>query len=191
MATALPTAQPSADPGTEIARPLRNLYVVRFAFALVWAGVLATHASDLDLLSRTLLVLYPLFDLAAAAYDLRTAGATRHRGALYANIALSLLAAGGLAGVSDTPDALRVWGAWAVAAGAVQLVVALRRRRVGGQLPMVLSGGLSVLAGLGIAGTAGQDDPSLAALAGYATLGGVFFLLSAIRLGRELGGGAA
>lgn len=78
---------------------------------------------------------------------------------------------------------LRVWGAWAVTAGLVQLVVALRRRGLGGQLPMVLSGGLSVLAGGAFIAMASGDDAEISGLAGYATLGGIFFLVSALRLG--------
>ncbi|MEU4745949.1 hypothetical protein AB0G02_36565, partial [Actinosynnema sp. NPDC023658] len=58
------------------------------------------------------------------------------------------------------------------------------RRRVGGQWPMILSGGISVLAGASFITTASGADPSLSALAGYAVLGGVFFLVSALRLGR-------
>jgi uncharacterized membrane protein HdeD (DUF308 family) len=77
-----------------------------------------------------------------------------------------------------------VWGAWAVLAGVVQLVVALRRRRLGGQWAMILSGGISTVAGASFIAMASGDDPSLTSLAGYAVLGGVFFLISAIRLGR-------
>src|ERR687893_593549 len=43
---------------------------------------------------------------------------------------------------------------------------------------------ISVLAGAGFIMAAGRDDPSLANLAGYAVLGGIFFLVSALRLGR-------
>jgi uncharacterized membrane protein HdeD (DUF308 family) len=74
-----------------------------------------------------------------------------------------------------------------VLAGAVQLVGALRRRRLGGQWPMILSGGISVPAGAFFIASAGQDDPSLTNLTGCAILGGVFFLISAIRLGPAAG----
>jgi uncharacterized membrane protein HdeD (DUF308 family) len=88
------------------------------------------------------------------------------------------------AATSGIPATLRVWGVWAVLAGAVQLAVALRRRGLGGQWPMILSGGISVLAGASFVAMASQDAPSLTNLAGYAAIGGVFFLVSAIRLGR-------
>jgi uncharacterized membrane protein HdeD (DUF308 family) len=80
---------------------------------------------------------------------------------------------------------LRVWGSWAIVSGLVQLIVSIARRRMGGQWPMILSGGLSVLVGGGFITVAGADDPSLAGLAGYAALGGIFFLVSALRLGRS------
>ena len=169
--------------------PLRRLYVVRFAFALVWAGLLVASASDLNPVSVVLLVLYPLFDVAAAAYDVRSAGGTRPRGPLYLNVVLSLVTAVGLAvaASSGVPSVLRVWGAWAITAGLVQLVVAIQRRHLGGQVAMILSGGLSTLAGAGFIAMAGGTDAKLTGLAGYATLGGVFFLVSALRLGRAAG----
>jgi hypothetical protein len=49
---------------------------------------------------------------------------------------------------------------------------------------MILSGGISVLAGAGFIAMAGRPDPSLTTVAGYAVLGGIFFLVSAIRLRR-------
>ena len=161
---------------------LRRLYFVRFGFAIVWAALLAVTASHLGLAAGVLLVIYPLFDVAAAVVDLRS---SRTR-TLVVNIIISSLAALGLAlaATSGIPAALRVWGAWAILAGAIQLVVALRRRGLGGQWAMILSGGISVLAGTNFIVTAAGDDPKLTNLAGYAVLGAVFFLISAIRLGR-------
>ncbi len=169
---------------TSPTRDLRNLYFARFGFAIVWASLLAITASTLTPLSVALLVLYPLFDLAAAVIDFRSSDA-RPRVPLYVNMALSLLTAIGLAvaAASDIPSVLRVWGAWAIAAGAVQLTVATRRYRLGGQWPMVLSGGISTLAGASFILMAANAP--LTNLAAYATLGGVFFLISAIRLHRR------
>ncbi|HEV7981056.1 hypothetical protein [Amycolatopsis sp.] len=173
----------TAETRTSTAAPaLRRLYFVRFGFAVVWAGLLALTASDLGVAAGVLLVLYPLFDVAAAVVDARSSRARE----LVLNIVVSSLAALGLAfaATSGIPAALRVWGAWAILAGVVQLVVALRRRRLGGQWAMILSGGISTVAGASFIAGAAQDDPSLTTLAGYAVLGGVFFLISAIRLGR-------
>jgi uncharacterized membrane protein HdeD (DUF308 family) len=103
---------------------------------------------------------------------------------LYVNMGLSLLAAVGLAiaAASGIPSVLRVWGAWAITAGIVQLIVAILRYRIGGQWPMILSGAISVLAGTSFILMAGRPDPTLTTIAGYAILGGIFFLTSALRL---------
>ncbi|MGA5323974.1 hypothetical protein ACPCIU_26475 [Streptomyces seoulensis] len=168
---------------------LRRLYFLRFAFAAVWAVLVFATAHTLSPLGATLLLIYPLFDVACAVVDLRSARANQGpvRG-LYVNIALSALTTAGLAAAvtSGIPAVLRVWGAWAITAGAVQLIVgALRRRRgMAGQWPMILSGAISTLAGASFIAQAAKPDASLGSLAGYAFLGGVFFLVSALRLGR-------
>jgi len=171
-------------PAAGSAQSLRRLYFVRFAFAVVWAGLLFATASKLGPVTIALLVLYPLFDVAAAVLDARSAKAGKPITALWVNVAISLLAAAGLAvaASSGIPGVLRVWGSWAIVAGLVQLVVGVTRRGLGGQWPMILSGAISVLAGASFILQATKDGASLTALAGYATLGGIFFLVSALRL---------
>ncbi|MEV0043816.1 hypothetical protein AB0H60_10040 [Nocardia rhamnosiphila] len=166
---------------------LRNLYYARFGFAVVWAALMLGAAATLTPVGIALLVLYPLFDVAAAVIDFRTSGAARPKAPLYLNMTLSLLAAVGLAAAvtSGIPDVLRVWGAWAITAGIVQLIVAILRYRLGGQWAMILSGGISTLAGASFVAGAGAPNASFTTLAGYATLGGIFFLISAIRLHRR------
>jgi uncharacterized membrane protein HdeD (DUF308 family) len=165
---------------------LRRLYFARFAFAVVWAGLLFATASSLGAVSATLLVLYPVFDVAAAIVDARSSAGSRPVSLLYVNVAISLVAAAGLvvAVSSDIPAVLRVWGAWAIVSGLVQLAVGLVRRVQGGQWPMILSGGLSVVVGSMFILQSGADNASLTNLAGYAAAGGVFFLVSALRQGR-------
>lgn len=165
-------------------RTLRNLYYARFGFAVVWAASTAMIATSIGPAAVVLLVIYPLFDVAAAVVDYRSSGAERAKAPLYINMVVSLLAAAGLgyAVTSGIPDVLRVWGAWAIAAGIVQLIVAVLRYRLGGQWAMILSGGISVLAGGSFLAMASGPNASLAAVAGYATLGGIFFLISAVRL---------
>ncbi|MBO2458181.1 hypothetical protein J4709_11435 [Actinomadura sp. LCR2-06] len=169
-----------------IADNLRRLYFARFGFAVVWALVMFTTASDLGPLAVTLLVLYPLFDVAAAIVDARTSRTAGSPVLLYVNIAVSLLTAAGIAiaCASGIPAVLRVWGAWAVVAGLVQLLVGAARRAMGGQWPMIISGAISVLAGGSFIIGASAEDPTLTNAAGYAIPGGIFFLLSAVRLGR-------
>jgi uncharacterized membrane protein len=166
MSTSTEAGTPGAVADT--ARGLRNLYYVRFGFAIVWTGLVALTASALTPVGIALLLIYPLFDVAAAVIDFRSSGAARPRAPLYANMALSSLAAIGLA--------------VAAAAGIVQLIVAILRYRLGGQWAMILSGGISVLAGASFVLQAAGTGAALTNVAGYAALGGVFFLISAIRL---------
>jgi uncharacterized membrane protein HdeD (DUF308 family) len=177
----------TGDAASSTTKPLRNLYYVRFGFAVIWAGLLALTASTLNPASIALLVIYPLFDVGAAVIDFRSSGAERPRVPLYVNMALSLLTAIGLAVAvtSGIPNVLRVWGAWAITAGIVQLIVAILRYRLGGQWAMILSGGISTLAGTSFILQAGGAKASVTTVAGYATLGGIFFLISAIRLHRR------
>lgn len=165
---------------------LRTLYYARFGFAVVWAILMMAIASTISPATIALLVIYPLFDVAAAVIDFRSSGASRPKAPLYVNIALSLLTAIGLvvAATSGISGVLRVWGAWAITAGLVQLLVAILRYRLGGQWAMILSGGISVLAGGSFIVMAGGPQASLTSIAGYAILGGIFFLASAIRLHR-------
>lgn len=176
----------TADSPATIASALRNLYLVRFGFAVVWAVLLFAVGKDLGPVTIGLLVLYPLFDVAAAVVDFRSSKSARPTVGLYVNMALSLFTAIGLAVAvtSGIPAVLRVWGVWAITAGIVQLVVAVRRYRLGGQWAMILSGGISVFAGTGFFLMAGGPNAMLTSLAGYATLGGIFFLVSALRLHR-------
>lgn len=167
---------------------LRRLYFVRFAFAIVWAIVVFALKARFGAVGSILVVLYPLFDVAAAVVDARSSRADRSARGLYVNIVISLLAAIGLGVVCASAahpitGVLRVWGAWAIVAGLVQLIVALARRKMGGQWPMILSGGISVLAGAQFVLSASASNPKLTNVAGYAVLGGIFFLISALRLG--------
>lgn len=163
---------------------LRTLYYARFGFAVVWAILTIAVAKTINPGVAVLLVIYPLFDLAAAVIDFRSSGTTRPKAPLYVNMGLSLVAAVGLAvaAASGIPSVLRVWGAWAITAGIVQLIVAILRYRLGGQWPMILSGAISVLAGTSFILMAGRPDPALTTIGGYAILGGIFFLVSALRL---------
>jgi uncharacterized membrane protein HdeD (DUF308 family) len=161
---------------------LRRLYFVRFVFAAAWAATFAAVGSSLDAAAITLLILYPVFDVAAAAFDARTS----RNPVLYVNMAISTAAAIGfaIAAADDIPAVLRAWGVWAIVAGLVQLFLALKRRALGGQWAMILSGGISVIAGASFLGQA-SGATSMTLCAGYAGVGGLFFLISAGRLLRE------
>jgi uncharacterized membrane protein HdeD (DUF308 family) len=189
------TAVPSSTttPSTTLSG-LRSLYLIRVAFSLVWVAlVTATSASLVSpdkptVIAAVLLVVYPLWDAVATLVERRMAtaaatGSTDRVGTL--NMALGLAATAGMliAVFSTVGKALLVFGVWALLSGAIQLTVAIRRRRtVGAQWPMVISGGLSVLAGTSFAAMSSSATSSLSTLAGYSAFGAFWFLVSAITL---------
>jgi uncharacterized membrane protein HdeD (DUF308 family) len=96
--------------------------------------------------------------------------------------ALAIVAIGATAFGADAGATLAAFGAWADVSGAIQLAVALHRRRTEGrQLPMIVSGGLSTIAGIGFLAASGMDDAHLAGVGGYMALGALLYLLWAHR----------
>jgi len=168
---------------------LRRLYLTRFAVAVVWAVLLLTSATTAGPWLTTLLVVYPLFDASAVLWQIRAHPRTTTPSvAERANVVVSVVVAVAL-GVASTQSvgaALAVWGVWAIGAGIPQLVAAVRNRRSGGQVAQMLSGGLSVVVGGAFLAQGLQGSDAIAGTAGYAVLGGIFFLASALRLGRVL-----
>ncbi len=167
---------------------LRRIYLVRGVVALVWAVAFATVSGSLGAAAIALLVAYPLIDVVASGIDVR---ATRRTGlgSLQAlNAVISLVATAGIAvaAADDIAAVLHVFGAWALIAGAIQVVVAVKRRAVAGrQWAMLVSGSLSMVAGVALNLRATADHPTLGNLIGYATLGSVFFITDAIVLTRR------
>jgi uncharacterized membrane protein HdeD (DUF308 family) len=101
---------------------------------------------------------------------------------LLAGAAVSAVAAAalGVAACGSIPDVLRIFGVWAALSGAAQLVVALRRRaQLGNQWPMLLAGGVSVIAGVAFLMLAAADDPKLRMLSIYGAAGGIDFIIQA------------
>jgi uncharacterized membrane protein HdeD (DUF308 family) len=170
---------------------LRTLYFVRAVVSVVWVTLVFLLASTVTTGTRptviavVLLTIYPAWDAVATFFDARaTVGATSHL-PQYINIALGLIAAAGvlIAIGSGLTPALIVFGIWASLSGAVQLYLALRRRRpIGGQWPMIISGGLSVLAGISFIVTSGAPKTSLTTLAGYSAFGAFWYLVGALLL---------
>ncbi|GGQ26469.1 hypothetical protein GCM10010279_38170 [Streptomyces mutabilis] len=132
-----------------------------------------------------LLVIYPLWDAVATLLERRLAGTGPMDRVGAINVALGLGTAAGMfaAAFSTIGTALLVFGVWALFSGAIQLVVAIRRRRtVGAQWPMVISGGLSVLAGGSFAAMSASPTSGLSSVAGYSAFGAFWFLVSVIAL---------
>jgi uncharacterized membrane protein HdeD (DUF308 family) len=166
----------------------RRIALLRAVAALVWAAAIALAAGDdagpdLSAGLAALVTAYPLIDVVASLAEAARGGARARL--LHVNAAVSAVAVVALAGAafgSDLGAVLAVFGAWAFVSGALQLATALQRRRTGGrELPMIVSGGLSALAGLSFVASSGAEDPSLMPLAGYAALGAVLFLVWAHR----------
>ncbi|GAA1119444.1 MULTISPECIES: hypothetical protein [Streptomyces violaceusniger group] len=188
------TVTPTTTTATTTPTPsgLRSLYLIRIAFSLIWVALLFTTSASLvakdkpSAISAVLLIVYPLWDVIATLLERRMAGtgsATNRVSSI--NMALGLATTIGMitAVFSTIGRALLVFGIWALAAGAVQLIVAVRRRRaVGAQWPMVISGGQSVLAGATIAATSASATSGLSTVAGYSAFGAFWFLVSVIAL---------
>jgi uncharacterized membrane protein HdeD (DUF308 family) len=175
-------------------RPLdqsQRIANIRALLALAWAAAVIiavgndvpTTASDLAAGVAVLLASYPLIDVVASIAEARYDGTSRN--VLRVNAAISTAAVVAIAVTgfgSDAGATLASFGAWAAISGAIQLGVAIRRRRSrGGQLPMIVSGGLSTVAGLGFIAQSGGNDAHLTYIGGYMALGALLYLLSALR----------
>jgi len=185
------TVTPSTTTTSTTLSGLRSLYLIRVAFSLVWVAlVVATSASLVSMdkptvIAAVLLVIYPLWDVIATLLERRMAGAGATDRVGTTNVALGLATTAGMiiAVFSTIGTALLVFGIWALLSGAIQLVVAIRRRHtVGAQWPMVISGGLSVVAGASFAAMSASATSSLSTVAGYSAFGALWFLVSAIAL---------
>ncbi|WP_263384783.1 DUF308 domain-containing protein [Granulicella arctica] len=170
---------------------LRNLYFTRTVIQLLWAGVVLAEAVSNPALAAGFLIFYPLWDVVCTVYDLRTS--TRYTSstptAQYVNVALGLLAAIGISvTVFKSPQqAVVAFGAWACAAGLAQLAAGIsRRKQLGGQWAMILSGLQSTAAGVAfiLGGLSGKTH--IKDLGGYAIFGGVYFLIAGFLLHRKL-----
>jgi hypothetical protein len=171
--------------------PSQPIATIRAVLALAWAAAVTiavgndvpTTASDLAAGVAVLLASYPLIDvvasIAVARYDATSRIVLRVNAAI-STAAVVAIAVTGLG--SDAGATLASFGAWAAISGAIQLGVAIHRRRArGAQLPMIVSGGLSTVAGLGFIAQSGGNDAHLTYIGGYMALGALLYLLSALR----------
>ncbi|WUD77094.1 DUF308 domain-containing protein [Streptomyces sp. NBC_00510] len=170
---------------------LRSLHLIRVVFSLIWVALVFTTSASLvsadrpTVIAAVLLVVYPLWDAIATLLERRLAGTGSANRVSTVNMGLGLATTAGMiiAVFSTIGTALLVFGVWALLSGAIQLVVAIRRRRtVGAQWPMVISGAQSVLAGATIAATSASATSSLSTVAGYSAFGAFWFLVSVIAL---------
>jgi hypothetical protein len=164
----------------------QRIVIARAVLALIWAAAVIvaigdrvpTTDAEIPVAAAALLAAYPLIDVVASL-----ASAHRQPDAtpLRINATISTLAAVGVGAAAFGADAaatLTAFGVWAVVSGAIQFVLALRGNR---QVPMLISGGLSTLAGISFFSAAGVHDAHLAVLGGYMAVGAVLYLVSTRR----------
>jgi uncharacterized membrane protein HdeD (DUF308 family) len=180
---AAPDARPSQD------RP-RRIAIVRAVLALVWAAGLViaigdrvpSTSSDVPVAAAALLTSYPAIDVIASLVQGLGAGASGRAIRVNAAIgALAIAAIGATTFGADAGAALVAFGVWAGVSGAIQLGVAVHRRAEGRQLPMIVSGGISTIAGVFFVTASGKDDAQLAGAGGYMALGALLYLVFAYR----------
>jgi hypothetical protein len=165
---------------------LRNYYLTRAAVSLLWIVLALSVGKASPAAGGILLIAYPAWDALANYIDGGKSGGLGRNRTQRLNFVLSLFVALviGLTLAFDTSFSILVFGFWAIAAGLLQLIAAVKRWKVlGGQWAMILSGAQSALAGgffvkKAIDGT--QLDASV--VAPYAAFGAFYFLVSAVWL---------
>jgi hypothetical protein len=167
---------------------LRNLYFTRTVVQFLWAAAVIVMAAKNPAVAATLLILYPLWDVACTLYDLKNSAGSNSVTTQYFNAVAGTIAAIGigLTGYTHPSYAVAIFGGWAFLAGLLQLAIGiLRRKRLGGQWAMILSGAQSTAAGLAFifGGLSGKFQ--IKDLGGYAIFGAVYFLVGGILLSRS------
>lgn len=173
----------------ETARSLQKLYFLRAGFSLIWVILVTTLAKTNTAVATVLFIVYPAWDIIATWFDIQANPPSANKTPQYVNAAISIITTIGviLALQKGIPEALMVFGAWAILTGLIQLILGLRRRKqLGGQWPMIISGGQSMLAGGAFIAMAHDPKQGITTLAGYAAFGAFYFLLTAFRLSKTI-----
>ncbi|MCA8423598.1 DUF308 domain-containing protein [Burkholderia seminalis] len=167
-------------------RWLKRYYFSRAIFSLIWVALAFSVGRQSAACAAILLVVYPAWDALANFVDLARSGGTAANRTQAVNVAISAVATlAVLAALNAGMHAvLTVFGIWAILSGALQLGTAVRRwKHVGAQWVMVLSGAQSALAGLFfIVQSHASMPPAIVKIAGYAAIGALYFLISAVWL---------
>ena len=167
-------------------RWLKQYYFIRAAFSIAWVVAAFAVGPSSPAIAGALLVLYPAWDAAANVVDgLRSGGLDQNRTqALNVVVSLATMIAVLVALQTSMNWVLGVFGAWAILSGLLQLATAIRRwKSFGAQWAMVLSGGQSALAGgFFVFQATTPMSPTITTVAGYAAVGAIYFLVSAVWL---------
>lgn len=164
---------------------LRNFYFLRAGVAFIWVALAFLLASAPMPVVGTLLVLYPAWDAVANVIDARRSGGLQVNPGQKFNALTSVITAVCMAlafALQGNAGGVLIFGIWALLAGLFQLAVGIRRRKLGGQVFMMISGAQSALAGIIFVMKSFGAAPTIAQLAPYAAFGGLYFLLSALWL---------
>ena len=174
---------------------LRTLYLGRAAFSLAWVALALAVGKTSPAVATGLLIVYPAWDAFANLLDIRMTGGVQANRTQALNLWISALVAVAVAvsAAAGLHVDLLLMGLWAVLSGLLQLATAVRRRRGDrSQWTMMLSGAQSAVAGTFFITQQGGPAPVIQAIAGYAAVGAVYFLISGLVLVlRKRGGEAA
>jgi len=175
-----------ASDESERAQWLKQYYFLRAAFSVAWVIAAFTVAPSSAAIAATLLVAYPAWDAAANYLDALCSGGLNQNRTQALNVLVSVATTVAVVVALQVSMnwVLGIFGMWAILAGLLQLGTAVRRwRSYGAQWAMVLSGGQSALAGgFFIFQATMPAIPSIANVAGYAAVGALYFLVSAVWL---------
>lgn len=177
----------TSNTSSETAGSLRKLYFIRAAFSITWVILVALFAKTSPGIGSILLIIYPAWDVVGTFLDIRANKNAPSKTPQYVNAVISSITtiAVGIAIQKGVPEALMVFGAWAIGTGLIQLILGLRRRKLlGGQWPMIISGGQSMLGGTSFIILAHDPTKGITSLAGYAAFGAFYYLLAAFRLSK-------
>jgi uncharacterized membrane protein HdeD (DUF308 family) len=180
------TVQSGDLSGTSQDQWLKHYYFARTAFSAAWVATAFTVGQNSSVIAAVLLVVYPAWDALANFVDASRSGGLGQNRTQTINVVVSVATtlAVVLALEMSMNWVLGVFGVWAILSGLLQLGTAVRRwKSYGAQWAMILSGGQSALAGTFFIVQARMPmTPSITNVAGYAAVGALYFLVSAVWL---------
>lgn len=164
---------------------LQKFYFLRASVALAWIALVVITAPASLPLAAALLVLYPAWDAFANGLDAQQSGGlASNRGQAFNMIvsAVTAVCMGIAVPLHGNAGGVLVFGSWALLAGIFQLAVGISRRKLGGQVFMMISGAQSALAGVVFIYQSFRVAPGLIQLTGYAAFGALYFLAAGLWL---------
>lgn len=191
MNSSIESTKTTASSAVQTARSLRSLYFARVVFSAIWVILISIFAKTNSGIAGILFIIYPAWDVFATYLDIKANPPHVSKTPQYVNAVIGILTTIGvaLALQKGVPAAIMVFGAWAIITGLIQLILGLRRRKeLGGQWPMIISGGQSMIAGSAFIAMANSPTMGISSLAGYSAFGAFYFLLAAIRLSKTAKG---